>query len=110
MDQDKTFVRSDDHDATIKKDSADVDLSKPSNKKTYSDSQHCPFKKRFKAVTGNEFPRDQSGFGEGADSESNFVEKQSQSADDSYLQEVISLVKRHFICAGFRCGRNDGRG
>ena len=27
----------------------------------------------------------------------NFVEKQSQSPEDSYAQEVISLVKRHFI-------------
>ena len=44
MNLDKTLVRSDDHDATIKKDYADVDLSKTSNKRTYSDSQYCPFK------------------------------------------------------------------
>ena len=66
MDLDKTLARSDDHDVTIKKDSADVDLSKTSNKRTYSDSQHCPFKKHFKGVTGHEFTRDQSGVGEGA--------------------------------------------
>ena len=95
MDLDKMLVRSDDHDATIKQDSADVDLSKTSNKRTYSDSQHCPFKKRFKGITGNEFTCGQSGDGKGADT--NFVEKQSQSPDESDLQEVISLVKRHFI-------------
>ena len=97
MDLDKMLVRSDDHDATIQKDSADEDLSKTSNKRTYSDSQHCPFKKRFKGVTGNDFTCDQSGVGEGANSETNFVEKQSQTPDDSYSHEVISLVKRHFI-------------
>ena len=97
MDLDKTLVRSDDHDATSKKDSANVDLSKTSNKRTYSDFQHCPFKKHFKGVKGNELTRDQSGVSEGADSKTNFVEKQSQSPDDSYSQEVISLVKRHFI-------------
>ena len=104
MDLDKTLVRSDDHDATIKKDYADVDLSKTSNKRTYSDSQYCPFKKRFKGRKGNEFTHDQSGVGddqfgvgEGADSKTNFVEKRSQSPEDSYSQEVISLVKRHFI-------------
>ena len=104
MDLDKTLVRSDDHDATIKKDYADVDLSKTSNKRTYSNSKYCPFKKCFKGLKGNEFTHDQSGVGddqfgvgEGADSKTNFVEKQSQSPEDSYLQEVISLVKRHFI-------------
>ena len=38
MDLDKILVRSDDHDEIIKKDYADVDLSKTSNKRTYSDS------------------------------------------------------------------------
>ena len=86
MDLDKTLVRSDDHDATIKKDYANLDLSKTSNKRTYSDSQYCPFRKRFKGLKGNEFTHDQSGVGddqfgvgEGADSKTNFVEKQSQS-------------------------------
>ena len=104
MNLDKTLVRSDDHDATIKKDYVDVDLSKTSNKRTYSDSQYCPFKKCFKGLKGNEFTHDQSGVGddqfgvgEGADIKTNFVEKQSQSPEDSYSQEVISLVKRHFI-------------
>ena len=104
MDLDKTLVRSDDHDATTKKDYANVDLSKTSNKRKYSDSQYCQFKKRFKGRKGNEFTHDQSGVGdgqfgvgEGVDSKTNFVEKQSQSPEDSYSQEVISLVKRHFI-------------
>ena len=97
MDLDKTLVRSDEHDANIKKDSANVNLNKTSNKRTYSDSQHYPFKKCFKGLKGNEFTHDQSGVGEGADSETNFAEKQSQSPGDSYEQEVISLVKRHFI-------------
>ena len=48
MDLEKTLVRSDDHDATIEQDSADVDLSKTAKKTTHSDAQHCPFKKRFK--------------------------------------------------------------
>ena len=97
MDLDKTLVRSDDHDATIKQDSADVDLSKTAKKRTYSDAQHCPFKKRFKGITGNEFTCHVSGDGNGTISDTNFVEKQSQSADESTEQPVISLVKRHFI-------------
>ena len=74
-----------------------MDLGKTSNKRTYSDSQHCPFKKRFKGITGNEFSCDQFGDGKGTDSENNIVKKQSQSPDKSDSQEVISLVKRHFI-------------
>ena len=97
MDLDKTLVRSDDHDATIKQDSADVDLGKTAKKRTYSDAQHCPFKKRFKGITGNEFTCHVSGDGNGTISDTNFVEKQSQSADESTEQPVISLVKRHFI-------------
>ena len=97
VDLDKMVVRSDDHDATINKDSSNLDLGKTSNKRTYSDSQHCKFKKRFKGITGNEFTCDQSGDGNGADSENNVVENQSQSPDESDSQEVISLVKRHFI-------------
>ena len=97
MDLDKMLVRSDDHVATIKKDSSYLDLGKTSNKRIYSNSQHCSIKKRFKGITGNEFTCDQFGDGKGADSENNVFEKQSQSPDESDSQEVISLVKKHFI-------------
>ena len=97
MDLEKTLVRSDDHDATIKQDSADVDLSKTAKKRTHSDAQHCPFKKRFKGLTGNEFTCHESGDGNGTVSDTNIVEKQSQAPDESAEHPVISLVKRHFI-------------